>query len=402
MNKAYAKGTHRTCPPEDTLARLKPLMGMFGITRVANLTGLDRLGVPVVMVCRPNARSSAVFHGKGIDLASAKASGVMEAIETWHAEQPQLPLRLGSYSELRQRRRMADVYRLSRTPADRFHADLPMLWAEGTDLFNGEQVLVPFEIVHANATLCEQPGVGCFPASTNGLASGNAFLEAVVHALCEVIERDATSIWHRARPAAQDRCRVALDSVSAETCRLVLDQLERAGVEVAVWDVTTDVGVAAFQCLIDDRSQEPAHVGHGAGCHPAREIAFLRALTEAVQVRMTYIVGSREDIEHADYLDSTLQARRRSARELIHRPVAKARDFEAAPHRAFESFEADVSWLLERLRAASVREAVAIDLSRAETGVSVVRVVVPGLEGSDHHADYSPGPRARAASGAGT
>ena len=75
--KAYWHGTHRSCPPEATIARLEPLWDALGITRVANLTGLDRIGVPVVMVCRPNARSSAVFHGKGIDLAAAKASGLM-------------------------------------------------------------------------------------------------------------------------------------------------------------------------------------------------------------------------------------------------------------------------------------------------------------------------------------
>jgi YcaO-like protein with predicted kinase domain len=79
--KTYRSGTHRTVTPEETIARLQPLMHEFGITRVANLTGLDRAGIPVVMVCRPNSRSSAVFHGKGLDIAAAKASGIMEVIE---------------------------------------------------------------------------------------------------------------------------------------------------------------------------------------------------------------------------------------------------------------------------------------------------------------------------------
>src|SRR5215472_11804098 len=99
-SKRFRRGTHRALEPAQTLAKLRPLMGAFGITRIANLTGLDRTGIPVVMVCRPNARSSAVFHGKGVDMASANASGVMEAIETWHAEHMALPLRLGSANEL--------------------------------------------------------------------------------------------------------------------------------------------------------------------------------------------------------------------------------------------------------------------------------------------------------------
>src|SRR5512135_2506397 len=98
--KRHWHGTHRTRAPEATLAALGPRLGDFGITRIANLTGLDRTGIPVVMVCRPNARSSAVFHGKGIDISAAKASGLMAAIETWHAEHVQLPLRYGSATDL--------------------------------------------------------------------------------------------------------------------------------------------------------------------------------------------------------------------------------------------------------------------------------------------------------------
>ena len=72
-SKTFSKGV-RLLPPEETLARILPFKSSFGVTRIANLTGLDRTGIPVVMVCRPNARSTAVFHGKGISLAAAKAS----------------------------------------------------------------------------------------------------------------------------------------------------------------------------------------------------------------------------------------------------------------------------------------------------------------------------------------
>jgi ribosomal protein S12 methylthiotransferase accessory factor len=48
----------RPASAEATIARVKAFAGAFGITRIANLTGLDRTGIPVVMVCRPNARSS--------------------------------------------------------------------------------------------------------------------------------------------------------------------------------------------------------------------------------------------------------------------------------------------------------------------------------------------------------
>ncbi|MFD2442135.1 hypothetical protein ACFSS8_22245 [Paracoccus kondratievae] len=63
--KQHRRGTHRTVPPAQTLARLTALMPAIGITRLANLTGLDRIGLPVTMACRPNARSLVVAQGKG-------------------------------------------------------------------------------------------------------------------------------------------------------------------------------------------------------------------------------------------------------------------------------------------------------------------------------------------------
>lgn len=393
--KAYLRGTHRTLSPADTLSRVQPLFRTFGITRVANVTKLDRIGVPVVVVCRPNARSSAVFHGKGIDLAAAKASGVMEAIETWHAERPELPLRVGSLAELQARHNLIDVEALPRLPDSRFQADLKLLWAEGEDLIGGERLWLPFEIVHADGTMPSSLGTGCFASSTNGLASGNHFLEAVSHGLCEVIERDANSLWNRMRPEEQDARRLDPATVSDVDCKDVLDRFERAELDAAIWETTTDVGVPAFQCVALDRTESIPHVAYGAGCHPAREIALLRALTEAAQVRTTYIVGSREDISHADYSAENLRARSAWARRRM-RFGDRMRDFGSVATAAFSSFAAEVAWLLGALKGAGIEQAVAVDLTRAEFGISVVRVVVPGLDGSDHHDGYVPGRRARA------
>src|SRR6476646_3432452 len=106
--KNFRAGTHRGTDPRDTLARASAFTAAMGITRVANITGLDCIGIPVVMVCRPNLRSLAVSQGKGLDLEAARASGVMESIEFYHAERVQLPLVLASVSEMRQQHRVVD------------------------------------------------------------------------------------------------------------------------------------------------------------------------------------------------------------------------------------------------------------------------------------------------------
>ena len=79
-----------------------------------------------------------------------------------------------------------------------------------------------------NATLARRARrADALPPSTNGLASGNHLLEATSHALCEVIERDATTLWRRR--AIHDRIRLDLATVGDENCRSVLDQLEQRG-----------------------------------------------------------------------------------------------------------------------------------------------------------------------------
>src|SRR3954469_10768442 len=99
--KAYWSGTHRSVSPEQTWQTVQPLLAVAGITRVADLTGLDRIGIPVFSVCRPNSRSISVAMGKGVTAVAAKVSGVMEALESFQAENIAAPLRLGSAAELR-------------------------------------------------------------------------------------------------------------------------------------------------------------------------------------------------------------------------------------------------------------------------------------------------------------
>jgi YcaO-like protein with predicted kinase domain len=396
--KSYSLDDDRPVPPQETISRVKRFAAAFGITRVANLTGLDRTGIAVVMVCRPNARSSAVFNGKGIDLDSAQASALMEAAETWHAENIRLPLQFASFADLGGRQAVVDIDALPRAPpGTQFDPYLPILWVEGRNLMDGSAIWVPFEIVHADSRMRGPPMTGCFSMSTNGLASGNHFLEAVSHAICEIIERDATSLWHRSPPAEQDRRRLDLASIDDAKSLAILDLLARARLDVGVWDITTDVGVCAFQCLIVERAGETGHIGVGAACHPARATALRRAVLEAAQVRTTYIIGSREDIEPVDYDPAVLRNRTAEAHALM-RSTERARDFRSAPSMTCETPAAEVAWLLDRLRAVGLKQAIAVDLTQPEFGIPVVRVVVPGLEGSDHHhSQYWPGPRARAA-----
>lgn len=396
--KRYRAGTHRTVAPGETLARVAPLMGRMGITRIANVTGLDRVGLPVVTVCRPNSRSIAVCQGKGVDLDAAKASGLMEAVETFHAESVAAPLLLAPWGELARSHGVVAVARLPRSRAGPCDPARPLLWIEGRDLVSGAPRWVPYECVHTDYTTTPGPAAGTFPANTNGLASGNHPLEAVCHGLCEVVERDAITLWRHGGQEIRRRTAVDLATVDDPLCRDVLDRFERAAVTVRVWDVTSDVGIACFYCLVIGRGDDAADPELGGGCHPAREVALLRALTEAAQARVTYITGARDDLTADDYSPRGRARRWREGQRLLEGPPAE-RDFRSVPTRTTERVEDDVAWIAARLGAVGSQEVVVVDLSRPDLGIPVVRVIVPGLEGPDKgdRVDYVPGRRARAA-----
>ena len=166
-------------------------MAAMGITRIADVTGLDNIDIPVVMVCRPNSRSVSVSQGKGSTLAAARASGLMESVEGFHAEHVLLPLRVACLRDMQQLVQIAALNSMPTVEDSPFHPDYPITWIESEDLVTGQSLWLPYEMVHTNYTYPRPSGSGCFPASSNGLASGNNIVEATVHGICEVIERDA-------------------------------------------------------------------------------------------------------------------------------------------------------------------------------------------------------------------
>jgi YcaO-like protein with predicted kinase domain len=396
--KKYRRGTDRIVAPAETVTKARRVMASMGITRVATVTGLDFIGIPVVMACRPNSRSLAVSQGKGLDLDSARASALMESIELYHAERIAQPLRLATLTELQGELAVVDVARLSRLSISSFHANLKLLWIEGYDLMKGRPTWLPYEMVHANYTLPLPTGSGCFVMSSNGLASGNSVVEAIVHGLTEVIERDATTLWTMQTLAQQDARRVELSTVDDLDCRRALDSYRNAEVAVGVWETTTDVGIPAFMCIIIDRRRDPLQTlypNHGMGCHLVREIALLRALTEAAQSRLTFIAGSRDDRGRDAYRQASEQALATRIRERLEAPGGHS--FRRVPTHVHDTFEEDVERLLTGLRAVGIEEVVVSDLSKPEIGIPVVRVVVPGLEPLFEVPGYLPGPRAQAA-----
>ena len=337
--KTFLQGTHRVMSPADTLASLEPLRVPLGITRLADVTGLDTIGLPVIQAVRPNSRSISVSQGKGLDVASARASALMEAIEGYHAERVGLPLFIGSWAELTPRTRHRR--RCAHGPSEPRAASTPTPVSCGSRARTCRMEGACSSPSRPCTPISGSPlpeGSGCFAMSSNGLAAGNHLHEALSHAICEVVERDSFTLW------------------------AVSNDLESTRLDPATVDGPVGVGVARAvrtsrvrRCAVgrDERHWHPGHCrlpspqrgdsdlsptfgAHGYGCHPAREVALSRALTEAAQSRLTHIAGSRDDKNKTAYayaLTSPVRASiaddgprprstpvRRSARRLTTKP----------------------------------------------------------------------------------
>jgi ribosomal protein S12 methylthiotransferase accessory factor len=270
-----------------------------------------------------------------------------------------------------------------------YHDDILLEWVAGFDLLSGAETLVPL-----NCVVCPYEGkVGpsIFVASSNGLASGNSRTEALCHALCEVIERDAEAIAMartRLGPAARQLIglpeegdksaprQIALKRLPPRAASLV-SKIRKAGLEVFLQDISGTAGIAAVYCtIVDPFWQGAPNVHGGCGAHPDARVALLRALTEAAQSRIACIQGGREDLPHILCQKSHCDVG--DAADLFAR--GKLVFFEDIPSYEHEYIDEDVELLLSRLPESGIDQAIAFDMTDPRIGIPVVRVVIPRAE----------------------
>ena len=118
-------------------------------------------------------------------------------------------------------------------------------------------------------------------------------------------------------------------------------------------------------------------------------------MTEAAQARLTVIAGSRDDIGMVSYRrgqDRAVLAD--AARKLA--AAGSGKRFDEVPTHSSETLHDDVAWELGQLSAAGIEQVGVIDLTLPQFGISVVRVVIPGLEAMHDAPGFTPGARVRA------
>ncbi len=98
-----------------------------------------------------------------------------------------------------------------------------------------------------------------------------------------------------------------------------------------------------------------------------------------------------------DEFESETMAARLGALWDLARAPATVRNFGDMLTMNHLTIRQDIDWILMRLKRVGVEQAVAVDLSKAEFSIPVVRVVIPGLEAPHDQPGYRPGRRARRA-----
>jgi ribosomal protein S12 methylthiotransferase accessory factor len=398
---------HREFSAAQTFTRVTPYLSTIGVTRIADITWLDRIGIPVYNAIVPRSNDLlSVYSGKGVEAIDAKVSAVMEAAERFSGVLPLRPAVVDSYENLVAAGCTAlHPGQLNLALVPRYRDHLPTYWVEGHDLLNEEAVLVP----HCAVTLAYDPGAPrCYRLATaNGLASGNTLEEAICHALAELIERDAQTIAEVVcsrlsyvlrkglfGPALSDeRVRllhelhpgIAPDTLTGRARRLSQMFMD-AGVHVRLLSITSDLGVPTMMAVSWETSGTAASLAHtGLGTSPDVEVAVTRALTECAQSRAVDFQSTREDFEQADadVPDFQLFARRISRIDTDAWPwrsVSEPVGVGSISSNPSDDVVEDLRFMLDRVSAGGLDRVIAVDLSPPGMPVSVARVLVPGLE----------------------
>lgn len=378
----------RICPSHETMARIAPSLSSHGITRLARLTDLDRIGIPVWNAVAPNSRSIVINQGKGIEDIDAKVSAAMEGLERAVAGSPEIAFRWATIQELTLEGLFAEpLDSLILAHRDLLDAKERLAWVPGYDIIAERNVWVPLEAVVLNDTKSNR-----FWQSSDGLASGNILAEATFHGVLERIERDAEILWQLATEDERRRRCVDVHAFGDPVLDRLAVQIRSAGFRLQMFDRTSDIGIACFEAMIAPGASSDAplryiEVTHGAGAHPNPVRAAIRAVTEAAQSRLTYISGARDDIEPETFsrpLPAHLQA------ALLLEPQPLSMDIGDTGGTLTEMLQG----VIGRLRTVGIKSAIVVDLNPEEQLFSVAKVLVPGLENPDGRRRQRVGPRA--------
>jgi ribosomal protein S12 methylthiotransferase accessory factor len=404
--------TGRSMKDAEALAIARRIAETIGVTRIAQVGELVPFGLHVTSVYRPSNWSSTIGSGKSDTPEGAVIGGVMEELEKYCQERfrPDV-VRTASYAALlgEGHKSVVDPRTLSLPYDSAYTDDRVFDWSSVRELAGGGTTLVPAAAITSTRTAHDiffSARAGRKVFSSNGLASGMSLAEALLHALCECIERHANKLSEQdiSNPGGARAHRwpdfAFVDLASCpEATRHLVAKIRDAGYETRVLDIVTDVGVPTFAARVFRTTQlhgldEQFCVGSCS--HPNPEIAIQRAILEAVQTRIGRSSGAREDMGLKPRSLGRHERPRPSSRGDAYwiRPYVPKIPFGAFRGCVGESVKADIDFVVRALTTAGFDRVLWTDLSSPDVPIAkALRVLIPGMEDTN---PFHTGLRARA------
>ena len=388
-----------------------PISKQIGVTRLADITRMDKLTIPNYSAVLPGTEDYIwVYSGKGPTKAHAKASVLMECIERYSSLPSSAKRNFiqGSYEDLSQKYSVLHPEEVVEPFNFQYRNYMPMDFLPGFELFSGESMLIPASLALFRYSP-KSPALSPFAFShTNGLASGNVLEEAVCHSLCEVIERDAVSLaelrasaipfnfvrtianslkekQYSISPVPDDQFMddpsifpdVVLYDLDFDPIKMLVRKFEKAKIPLIIKDISSDIGIPTFNASsIEWLTHDYGYLAEGHGTHPDARIALLRAITEVSQSRAANIQGARDDLRKIKYGHDNSDDKR--AWQFT--PSKNKIQFSQIRSYFNGDILDDIKLILAHLQQAGLKKAIIVDLTIAEIGIPVVRAIVPGLE----------------------
>lgn len=367
----FGSGGHRSRTPEQTLAAIEVLLDGFGITRCADVTGLDSIGIPVFTAFRPAATTIQVSNGKGVRPIDARVSALMEAIELAQSEAPHVEVREGASTDFGPSDSFVSPLDIASFDSDCYYSDFSVIeWVRAEAIDSGTPLWMPLSAVSPREqAVCKW--------SANGLASGNNVLEATVHGVNEIIERDVVTSMSKSGVVDFAQVDVVdLDAVADLPVAALVDRIHSADLRMVLLRPRSCRNVHVFMCVLlqADPLAESSRVAVGYGAHTNPSVASARSITEAAQSRLTFIHGAREDLRTSAYRGGAVQRRIYKFFDALE-PNAQFDSFE---DRSARTLGGDLALALEDLTNRGGRTPYRCVISPRECPVCVVHVGVVG------------------------
>ena len=360
----------RVVPAEETEKKALESAQKIPMTRLANLGLLDKTRPCVYGAVTPLARDLTTHLGKGVTPVAARVSAMMEAIERASAEEPNASFCRSSYAALKSSKaRVVDPQTFALPPQSKYDPDKELNWMSCVRLPDGDPYWMASDLISA------PPSEDViFQSDTNGLASGNTLAEAILHGLCELIERDALGRYVFARLHGDDGhvpliARIDPATIPADA-KKIIERIRSVGQSVHLFD-HSDIGLPVVSAYLTD----PVYPGpdgpraftfFGFGCSTSAKTALLRALTEAEQSRVSVLQGARDSFNSIPG----------SAEPTTHRCVGFDTLPDASPS---DDLLVDLAHVLNVLDLAGFHSVFVSDLTHPKFDIPVARVLVPGL-----------------------